>query len=158
MLSWGIDLQISTYTPVFFAAVCITYLELYFSNLPHWKPNKREVKNDVIYMIFVQTLLPKVLGFIAAILLLRSAQAENLLISLRWPHDMPVCRLRRHALRDRGQLRQRRPGRLDPAARPDAERPRRRRHRRQRPGRSARLLGGRERALPLHERGELGRE
>ena len=90
MLSWGIDLQISTYTPVLFAAACITYLELYFSNLPHWKPNKREVKNDVIYMIFVQTFLPKVLGFIAAIVLLRYAQAENLLISLHWPHDMSV--------------------------------------------------------------------
>ena len=90
MLTWGINLQISTYVPILIVAAFITFLELYFPNLPQWHPDKREVKNDVIYMIFVQTLLPKVLGFIAALFLLRHAQSNELTISMYWPHQMPV--------------------------------------------------------------------
>ncbi len=89
MQSWGIDLQISTYTPVFLAVGMITLFEIYFPNLQQWRPEFDDVKNDVIYMLFVQALLPKALAFLSALILLRYTQNSGLPISSYWPHHWP---------------------------------------------------------------------
>ncbi len=90
MLSWSVDLQISTYVPVFFAAGIITLLELYLPHLKQWTPNLKDVKNDAMYMLVVQTILPKVLAFFTALILLRYANESGLSILNIWPHHLPV--------------------------------------------------------------------
>ncbi len=90
MLSWGIDLQISTYVPIFFAAGMITLFELYFPHLHQWKPNIKDVKNDAMYMLIVQTILPKVLAFFTALVLLRYSNESSLFNLNLWPHYLPV--------------------------------------------------------------------
>ena len=89
MLSWDIELQISTYVPVFLAAALVTTFEFSFPNLPQWRPKIDDVKNDVIYMLIVQTILPKILAFLAALVLLRFVQSNDLSISSYWPHHLP---------------------------------------------------------------------
>ena len=89
MQSWGIGLQISTYTPVFIAVGMLTLFELYFPNSKQWRPVFDDVKNDVIYMLVVQAFLPKVLAFLSALLLLRYTQNSGLPVSNYWPHHWP---------------------------------------------------------------------
>ncbi len=90
MLSWGIDIQISTYVPVFLAAGIITLLEIYFPYLQQWKPNTQDIKNDAMYMLVVQTILPKVLAFLTALVLLRYSNESGLFNLNLWPHHLPV--------------------------------------------------------------------
>ena len=89
MLYWGTNLQVSTYVPVFLAAGLISLFELYFPNLQQWRPKIDDVKNDVIYMLIVQTILPKVLAFLSALILLRFVQSNDLSFSSYWPHHLP---------------------------------------------------------------------
>lgn len=90
MLAWGAGLAVSTYLPVLLAAGLITLSELYFPNLRKWRPSMYDVKNDAIYMLFIQTALPKILAFLAALVLLNFVQSGNLFISSYWPHHLPV--------------------------------------------------------------------
>ena len=90
MLAQGVSLVVSTYFPVLLAAGLITLSELYFPNLRQWRPNMYDVKNDAIYMLFIQTALPKILAFLAALALLNVAQSGNLFFSSYWPHHFPV--------------------------------------------------------------------
>ncbi len=90
MLSWGISLQLSTYVPIFFVAGAITLLELYFPYLQQWKPNIKDIKNDAMYMLIVQTILPKILAFLTALVVLRYSNESGLFNLNLWPHHFPV--------------------------------------------------------------------
>ena len=90
MLSWGAGLQVSTYLPVLLAAGLISLSELYFPNLGQWRPIMNDVKNDAIYMLVVQTALPKVLAFLSALVLLDFVHSSDLSVSPYWPHHLPI--------------------------------------------------------------------
>ena len=89
LLSWNMDIQVSTYIPIFLAAGLITVFEIYFPNLEKWRPRIEDVKNDVAYMLIVQTILPKALAFITALIVLRYVHSSNLAISDYWLHQLP---------------------------------------------------------------------
>ena len=90
MLSWNIELQFSTYAPIFFIAAVITVFEIHFPNMSEWKPDKDEVATDVIYMVFVQTLIPKILGFVTALLVLDWFKENEFTLSVYWIHQAPI--------------------------------------------------------------------
>lgn len=90
MQSSGSNILLSTYVPVFLAAGLISLFEFYFPNLQLWRPKIDDVKNDAIYMLVVQVILPKILTFLFAIFLLRIVHSNELSITSYWPHELPV--------------------------------------------------------------------
>lgn len=88
--SLGLALLWATYLPVAAGALLITVLERFQSHRPGWRPDQKEVKADLAFMIFVQILLPRLLAFFLAVSALRWLQARDLSLDGFWPHDMPA--------------------------------------------------------------------
>ncbi len=86
----GVDIQLSTYIPVLVAALTITMCEQFFPHRRDWLPNRKDVLNDTIYMVIVQSLLPKFIGFFVSITLLQYFQAQGTLANGLWPQHWPI--------------------------------------------------------------------
>jgi len=63
----GFALLAYTYIPVIFGAASITFLELYNPHIKSWTANKNDVGNDLLFMVTVQMILPKLLIFLIAV-------------------------------------------------------------------------------------------
>ena len=81
----GASITVATFAPVLAGALVITSLEWKFPQRVEWKPARRELLTDVMYMALVQTALPRVLGFIVALSLLQVPQLH--IASDLWPHQ-----------------------------------------------------------------------
>lgn len=81
---------VSAYTPVFLGALLVTLLELRFPNEIRWEPDRYEVGQDALYMVVVQMLLPKLLGFAVVLATLDTIGQSNTLLGNWWPHQLPV--------------------------------------------------------------------
>ena len=91
MIARGIALPVSTYIPVIMGALVITWLEFFIPYRHEWRPPAGEVKNDIVYMLVVQILLPRLLAFAVALMLLRVAQETQSTLEGVWVHDWPVA-------------------------------------------------------------------
>ena len=88
MLNQGSPLLVALYIPIALVAIAIIGLELAFPARPDWKPRRSDVASDALFMVFVQTLLPRVLaaGLTLAIAGWTHAHAP----SAWWPHQWPL--------------------------------------------------------------------
>ena len=88
MLNRGSHLLIALYIPIALVAIAIIGLELVFPARPDWKPRRSDVASDALFMVFVQTLLPRALaaGLTLAMAALTHAHAP----SAWWPHQWPL--------------------------------------------------------------------
>ena len=87
----GMNLLAATYIPVLLAAALITLLEFHFPEREPWLPNRSDVLNDLAYMLLVQGLLPRILGFFAIISLLRALDLEQKGLFDLWPHQWSMA-------------------------------------------------------------------
>ena len=83
-------IQLSTYGPVVLCALIIAFLEHKLPYRREWKASSNDVKNDLLFMGFVQVLLPQLLSFCIAISLLNILESRNLVMKNIWPHSFPV--------------------------------------------------------------------
>jgi sterol desaturase/sphingolipid hydroxylase (fatty acid hydroxylase superfamily) len=90
LVEQGIALPIATYVPVISGAVIITVLEWLLPYRRQWHPTRDDVKADAFYMLLVQILLPRLLGFLIALTLLKELGAEQGWIHDLWVHDWPI--------------------------------------------------------------------
>jgi len=90
LLSAQVGLEISTYVPIFCIAILITLFEYVIPYQAKWRPSFRDVKTDTTYMLLVQTALPKFLGFLVSLYLLRAAQDSGFIFADYWPHHFPI--------------------------------------------------------------------
>ena len=72
----------ATYIPIILAAAVVTVLERIFPYRREWKPDRRDIRTDLSYMIVVQLAFPKLLAFTIAALALTRAETLELPISL----------------------------------------------------------------------------
>lgn len=86
----GGSLLASTYVPVIFAALVVTLLEIYLPNERRWKPDRSEVGQDVLYMLVVQILLPRLLAFSVVLIALDAADSRSTPLQDWWPHQLSV--------------------------------------------------------------------
>ncbi|MBL4708848.1 MAG: GH3 auxin-responsive promoter family protein, partial [Flavobacteriales bacterium] len=88
---WLLGLQqpllLSTYLPVFMGLVLVALFELILPNLAAWRPESSEINNDLLFMLFVQVALPRLLGFFALIALVEPMRLAGLTIHGWWPHQ-----------------------------------------------------------------------
>ena len=81
---------VSANLPVVLAALVVTLLEYRFPNRHSWRPGRREVGNDIGYMVVVQMLLPRIVIFVLIILLVEPIQARWSILPGLWPHQAPL--------------------------------------------------------------------
>ena len=55
-----------------------------------WHPNSDDVKNDLLFMVTVQMVLPQMLTFVVSITLLGYLSSLNFAVSQLWPHQLPL--------------------------------------------------------------------
>lgn len=92
LLSQGVGLLLSTYIPVAAGAALITWMERRFPHRDEWRPDAKDVKSDLTFMVLVQILLPKTLAFMLAVTAVRWMQSHELSLAGWWPHGMaPVA-------------------------------------------------------------------
>jgi ornithine lipid hydroxylase len=88
LISADYGIQLSTYVPVILCALIITSLEYRLPHRGEWKATSNDVKNDLLFMGFVQVLLPQLLSFLIAIGFLNLLESRNLVIKNVWPHSL----------------------------------------------------------------------
>lgn len=86
----GISVFIYTYIPVLIGAGFVTFLELFHPHEEKWTANKNDVKNDLLFMLFVQMVIPRVLTFFFSILLINITAGSGLKFQNYWPHDINI--------------------------------------------------------------------
>lgn len=91
----GVNIYLATYMPVLLAAVLISYLEIKLPYRPQWRPSANEAKDDAGYMLLVQILLPRFLGFlvvmVSANVYSSNVSQQTKFISTLWPHNSSVA-------------------------------------------------------------------
>lgn len=90
LLQNGVNLLIATYAPVLLGALIIMFLERTNPHQKEWLPNRHDVQGDATYMILVQILLPRFLGFFVAIAVLKMVNLSGTVFSNPWPNEWPV--------------------------------------------------------------------
>ncbi len=88
MLDRGSHLLVALYIPIALVAIAIVGLELVFPARADWRPSRSDVESDALFMVFVQTLLPRV--FAAGLALAMATWMHAHSPSPWWPHDWPL--------------------------------------------------------------------
>ncbi|WP_428236590.1 GH3 family domain-containing protein [Gracilimonas sp.] len=91
LMANGFELLASTYIPLTFGALSIIFFELYTPHQKEWIFDKHDVINDSLFMLTVQTILPKILSFLVAIFILRMLDYYELQITGLWPHHWSMA-------------------------------------------------------------------
>jgi len=86
----GLNLIVATYVPVTVTALLIIYLEYSNPYRGPWQPSRQEIAIDGIYMVLIQILLPRLLGFGVSLMLLYAFQSSEFQLAIPWPHDWSV--------------------------------------------------------------------
>ena len=76
--------------PVTLSAIAIEVLERYYTYRTAWQPNRQERATDSAYLVLIQGLLPKCLGFLTSVWILQIALVFSLNNNGVWPHHWPI--------------------------------------------------------------------
>ena len=85
----GIALQAAALIPVFFGAVLVTALERILPHDLNWQGKWQDVKQDFVFMLLIQVVLPRLLGLLVVLTVVGSVSGIIPPSSL-WPHHWPV--------------------------------------------------------------------
>ncbi|HSF17005.1 MAG TPA: sterol desaturase family protein [Vicinamibacteria bacterium] len=91
LLRVGLPVGVSAYIAVVLGAVAVTILELVIPYDASWQPTRDDVKNDLLFMIIVQIVLPPLLTLFFGITLIRSLQAFDVSTTEWWPRHLPLA-------------------------------------------------------------------
>ena len=89
LLALGLPIALSAYAAVLFGAGTVVLLERLIPYERAWFPDRKDVANDLTFMITVQVVLPKILTLIVGLTLLRYLQSVDLSIVHLWPRQWP---------------------------------------------------------------------
>lgn len=88
--SSGVPILAAAYVAVTLAAGAVTFFEFVIPYDRAWQPRWIEVKNDLIFMVAIQMVLPQLLGLFVALTLLDTLEPVALPMAQLWPHALPV--------------------------------------------------------------------
>ncbi len=83
------SILLSSYAAVVLGAAAVTLLEMVIPYDREWQPDTGDVKNDLIFMMLVQMVLPQMLTLLAGVSLVRILSASNRALAI-WPHHLPL--------------------------------------------------------------------
>lgn len=81
---------IAAYSAAVCGAIVVTLHEIFVPYRQVWRPNRKDIWNDVSYMIVVQILLDLFLGLAFVYLLALAWQSSNFAITALWPSSWPL--------------------------------------------------------------------
>jgi|TARA_B100001971_G_scaffold116960_1_gene107712 sterol desaturase/sphingolipid hydroxylase (fatty acid hydroxylase superfamily) len=90
LLSAGLPILSASYVTVVVAAGAVTLFEFVIPYDKTWQPRWTDVKNDLLFMVAVQMVLPQLLGLLLALNLLGYLEPLDLPLSDVWPHTLPL--------------------------------------------------------------------
>jgi len=90
LLSAGLPILSASYVTVVVAAGAVTLFEFVIPYDKTWQPRWTDVKNDLLFMVAVQMVLPQLLGLLLALKLLGYLEPLDLPLSDVWPHTLPL--------------------------------------------------------------------
>ena len=90
LLSAGLPILSASYVAVVVAAGAVTLFEFVIPYDKTWQPRWTDVKNDLLFMVAVQMVLPQLLGLLLALNLLGYLEPLDLPLSDVWPHTLPL--------------------------------------------------------------------
>ena len=88
--SAGIPILAAAYVAVTLAAGAVTFFEFVIPYDRTWQPRWADVKNDLLFMVAVQMVLPQLLGLVVALTLLDSVETLALPVAQLWPRTLPT--------------------------------------------------------------------
>lgn len=83
------NLPLSALGAVSFGAILIACFEYFLPHQLKWRPQRRDVKDDILYTALIQIAIPRLLGILVA-LLLAGQIGENAPIAGVWPRDWTI--------------------------------------------------------------------
>jgi sterol desaturase/sphingolipid hydroxylase (fatty acid hydroxylase superfamily) len=86
----GVPILAAAYVAVTIVAGAVTFFEFVIPYDRAWQPRWADVKNDLLFMVAVQMVLPQLLGLLIALTLLDSLESVALPIVQLWPRSLPV--------------------------------------------------------------------
>ncbi len=90
LLNREVNVIVSTYIPLAIAALSVTFFEFYTPYKTEWVADKKELKQDMLFMVFIQLIFSKFMAFFTAYLLVKLVTHFDLTIEGLWPHSFPV--------------------------------------------------------------------
>ena len=90
LLSAGLPILSASYVTVVVAAGAVTLFEFVIPYDKTWQPRWTDVKNDLLFMVAVQMVLPQLLGLLLALNLLGYLEPLDLPLSAVWPRTLPL--------------------------------------------------------------------
>jgi sterol desaturase/sphingolipid hydroxylase (fatty acid hydroxylase superfamily) len=82
----NLSLVWSTYLPILFGVIAIILLENAYPFHRAWLPNKKDVKNDLLFLVIIQAALPKLILYLAFLSLVESGFLTVNFLNNAWPH------------------------------------------------------------------------
>ena len=89
--STGVLLVVSAYVAAVLSAGTVTLLEFVIPYQRSWQPKWDDVKNDLLFMVTVQLVLPQALTLFFGVTLLRFLETLNLPLTQLWPREWPLA-------------------------------------------------------------------
>ncbi len=90
LLSVGVPSLVAAYASVALAASAVTFFEFVIPYDKAWQPRWADVKNDLLFMVTVQMVLPQLLGLLMALTLLGYLESLALPMAQLWPRESPL--------------------------------------------------------------------
>ena len=90
LLSTGFPILVASYVAATLAAGVVTFLEFLIPYDRAWQPRWTDVKNDLLFMVAVQMVLPQLLGLLVALTLLDYLEPFALPMARLWPRALPL--------------------------------------------------------------------
>jgi len=91
LIAAGVDLTPATYLVVVAAAGLVTWHEVKVPYREQWRPGRREVRTDLVFMVAMQIALPYLLSLAATIWLAGWLRSSGVAVEGIWPHRWPVA-------------------------------------------------------------------
>jgi len=91
LIHYGVSMPLSSFIAAIIGGLgLITLFEIVLPYRKEWLPNRSEIKTDIVFMLLIQVVLPKLLTIFAAVYLVSFIEAYGLQLTNFWPHDWPV--------------------------------------------------------------------
>ena len=81
----NLDVAVAAYGPVLLAALGVVSLEQLIPHRAAWQPNRRDIVDDALFMLIVQILVPRLLGFAAVLWVVDGYGTTALATAVPWP-------------------------------------------------------------------------
>src|SRR5206468_11173506 len=87
---WSVPLSVTPYIAALLAAAVVTAMEFVIPYDRSWHPQWIDVKNDLLFMVTVQVLVPVGLSWFFSVTLIQYVPTLGLSVTRLWPRNLPL--------------------------------------------------------------------